>query len=105
VTCREFAEFIADYLAGELPAPQREAFDRHLSGCTNCARYLEGYRQTLALSKAAFDDAGDDVVSGFPVRRSAIREDGSGTDPELPSDIPEDLANAILRARRTTDVN
>jgi anti-sigma factor RsiW len=83
VTCREFTAFIADFLDGELPAAQRQQFEQHLSRCANCTRYLEGYRATIALGKLAFDD-----------RRA-----------EIPGDVPTELVDAILRARRahTTD--
>jgi anti-sigma factor RsiW len=78
LTCREFAEFLDGYLADELPAQQRGEFDRHLSRCVNCARYLEGYRRTLELSRRAFDD----------------------DQAEVPADVPDDLVKGILRARR-----
>ena len=80
MTCREFADFMADYLAGELPLPQREAFDRHLAACVNCTRYLDGYRRSSAMSRAALEDA----------------------DADVPVDVPEDLIQAILRARNTS---
>ena len=56
MTCREFAEFIAEFLDGELPSAERRAFEDHLARCRNCARYLEGYRQTVALGRQAFAD-------------------------------------------------
>ena len=80
MTCREFAEFIADFLDGELPADEREQFERHLGLCGNCARYLETYRQSTALGKRAFDD----------------------DDASLPSDVPEELVEAILSMRRSS---
>jgi anti-sigma factor RsiW len=78
VSCREFADFIADYLSGELPADVRERFDHHLHICSNCAKYLDAYRAAMALGKAAFD----------------------GTDEAVPTDVPDDLVKAILSARR-----
>jgi anti-sigma factor RsiW len=78
VTCREFAEFIGEFLDGELPSAERQAFEHHLARCGNCTRYLESYRQTVALGKGAFADP----------------------DRSLPADVPEELADAILRARR-----
>ncbi|MCC6361642.1 MAG: zf-HC2 domain-containing protein, partial [Phycisphaerales bacterium] len=30
MTCKELAEFLMDYLDGELPAETRAVFDRHL---------------------------------------------------------------------------
>ena len=77
MTCREFADFIAGYESGELGEPSRASFDRHLSGCVNCRRYLEHYRATVALGKTAFDD-----------ENAAV-----------PADVPEDLVAAILAAR------
>jgi len=78
VTCRELADFIADYLSRELPAPIRDAFDRHLTLCPNCRRYLASYEATIALGKAAFDD-----------ENAAV-----------PADVPEELVRAILDARK-----
>ena len=40
MTCREFADFIMDYLAGQLPADAREPFEWHLSRCHNCHEYI-----------------------------------------------------------------
>ena len=77
VTCREFADFMADYLSGELTPDLREPFDHHLSLCVNCQRYLTSYRETVELGKRAFDDV----------------------DAELPSEVPEDRVKAILAAR------
>ena len=34
MTCREFADFMMDYLSGELSSESRAAFDYHLSLCT-----------------------------------------------------------------------
>ena len=77
MTCREFADFIADYLSSELPAPTRDAFDRHLALCQNCRRYLASYTETVKLGKAAFDDETASV----------------------PATVPDDLVRAILDAR------
>jgi len=77
VTCREFADFIADYLSGELAAGTRSAFDHHLQLCPNCRKYLAGYAETVKLGKRAFESH----------------------DATLPADIPEELVQAILDAR------
>jgi len=78
VTCRQFADFIADYLTGELPEAARAAFDRHLALCPNCRRYLAGYEETIRLGRAAFAD--DDAA--------------------VPAQVPEELVQAILTARK-----
>ena len=42
MTCREFADFMADYLTGELSEAIRAAFDHHLALCPNCERKVKG---------------------------------------------------------------
>ena len=78
MTCREFADFITDYLAGDLPQDSRASFERHLRVCQNCQKYLAGYQETVTLGKRAFDQ----------------------TAAELPADVPDDLVKAILESRR-----
>lgn len=77
MTCRELADFIGDYLAGELPSDTRAQFEQHLRLCPNCVRYLASYDAALTLGKHAFDD---DAAA-------------------VPADVPEDLVKAILAAR------
>lgn len=83
MTCREFTAFIAGFLDGELPASEREPFERHLARCANCAGYLESYRTAIALGKRAFEDG----------------------DAPVPADVPDELVDAILRARRGASGN
>lgn len=78
MTCREFAEFMADYLSGELASEPRAQFDRHLSRCPNCSAYLKDYEATIRLGKQAFETP----------------------DAEVPDSVPDDLVRAILAARR-----
>ena len=55
MTCRELADFIVDYLDGGLAAEVRERFERHLSRCPNCRRYIAAYETTVSLGRHAFD--------------------------------------------------
>lgn len=75
MTCRECAEFLSDYLEGDLAIDIRQVFDRHLSLCPNCVTYLEQFRATVLAGQAAF---GDDAEP----------------------DVPEELIQAILASRR-----
>jgi anti-sigma factor RsiW len=77
MTCREVAEFILDYVDGELPAATREVFQRHLAVCPNCREYIALYLASVEFGRHAFDDD------------RAAREAG----------IPDDLVAAILSAR------
>jgi anti-sigma factor RsiW len=78
ITCRELIEFLHLYVSGELPPDRVEEFERHLSVCPSCVNYLQTYRDTIALGKAAFED------------------------PDRPAEecAPEELVSAVLRARR-----
>jgi anti-sigma factor RsiW len=78
MTCREFTEFLHEYLLGNLPAGQRAEFDKHLAECPECVAYLDGYRKAIQLAKEALS-VPDDVPP--------------------PAEAPEELVRAVLRAR------
>jgi anti-sigma factor RsiW len=69
---------MADYLSGELTPEAGAQFERHLTVCPNCVAYLSNYRDTIALGRGAFPDE----------------------EADLPSDVPDDLVQAILASRR-----
>ena len=77
MTCREFADFIIGYVSGELSSESRAEFEYHLSVCINCRRYLASYQETVKLGRRAFED----------------------DDANVPSQVPEELVNAILAVR------
>jgi anti-sigma factor RsiW len=78
LTCRELTEFLLLYLDGEL-SPERTAdFERHLSVCAACVKYLSTYKKTIALGKAACGDPNGPVGV----------------------EVPRQLVEAILSARR-----
>jgi anti-sigma factor RsiW len=79
VTCREFADFIMGYLDRELPAEVQAPFERHISRCPACERYLHQYKATVAAGKAAF----------------------CAPEADVPDDVPEELILAILASRQT----
>ena len=74
VTCEEVIGLLHDYLAGELSADQQRELDRHLAICDSCVAYLDSYRKTIALARAA--------------------------SPAEYGDLPPELVSAILAARR-----
>ena len=76
VTCQEFVEFVDRYLSGTMEPDLAARFEHHLSTCPPCVVYMDTYRATAE------------------VGRRALRSDES-----LPGDVPEDLVQAILRAR------
>ena len=79
MTCLEVAEFLLEYVEGELPGPVRREFEFHLRECPTCVTYLENYRKTIRVTKIAH------------------APDPGGSAPPL----PEDLVRAILDALDT----
>jgi anti-sigma factor RsiW len=75
MNCREFTDFLDDYLSGAQPAGERAEFEKHLALCPQCVAYLDSYRKTVQLGKA------------------------SCADDSPPADAPDELIQAILRAR------
>lgn len=78
MTCREFADFIMDYMTGELPGDERALFERHLQRCPHCPEYLKQYEDSVKAGRRAFDALDDDV----------------------PVSVPDELVQAILQATR-----
>ncbi len=78
MTCREFIGFLMQYVDGELPEDTRGAFDKHLEVCPSCVSYLDSYRTTVRLAEE-LRECGDDPV---------------------PPSVPDDLVQAILKARK-----
>ena len=76
--CRELAEFLFDYVSGDLPTESRAHFEFHLSKCKNCHEYLVQYEMTIKAGKMACGEMSD----------------------ELPA-IPDDLVQAVMAARKS----
>jgi anti-sigma factor RsiW len=66
MTCRDVSEFLMAYINAELPARKHHAFEEHLQECEDCVAYLESYKATIELGKAAFDCDDDGVPPGVP---------------------------------------
>lgn len=78
LTCRDFIEFLSDYLEDNLPSDERAVFDEHLAVCPACVAYLNTYRDTIRLSRETWSEFHGDSWEN----------------------APEDLVQAILAARR-----
>ena len=77
MNCREFVDFLMDYVEETLAADQRALFEMHLDQCPPCLTYLETYRETVRLGKQLCRDPEGPV----------------------PEEAPEDLVQAVLAAR------
>jgi anti-sigma factor RsiW len=77
ITCRELIDFLDDYVANDMEPSRRRTVDEHLAICPECVRYVDSYRRTIAMGRAAFDDPSAPA----------------------PSDVPPKLLRAILASR------
>jgi hypothetical protein len=77
ITCREFIEFIGQYLSNDLTMEEREKFEFHLTHCPPCVRYLHSYRETIKIGRIAL----------------------APTEEPIPTEVPEELIQAILSSR------
>ena len=77
MNCREFVDFLMEYLDGDLDADVRGVFEEHMVECPPCEVYLDTYRGTIRVGKGICEP------------------DGS-----LPGEVPEELVQAILAARK-----
>lgn len=78
LTCAQFDAFICDYLDDKLPTYQALSFRLHLGLCPDCRSYLSAYRTTVELQRRVL----------------------STPDAAVPEEVPEELIQAILSARR-----
>lgn len=66
LTCKEFDDFMIDYLDDGLPVWQKYLCWLHVKMCRECAYFIWQYRRTVALGKSAYDSAGDPVPESAP---------------------------------------
>jgi anti-sigma factor RsiW len=76
--CRELAEFLMEYVSGDLPDESRTHFEFHLTRCKNCHEYLVQYEMTIKAGKIACDEMSDELAA-----------------------VPDDLVKAVMAARKT----
>lgn len=83
ITCRQFEEFIVDYLEGGLTTHERRVFEIHLSICRECREYLAAYKASMEAAK-----------QGLSLDESPVLEE-----------VPEDLVTAIVASIGATETN
>lgn len=76
ITCKDLIGFLDRYLDDELSEIERKVFSDHLRDCSCCLNYLEKYRTTIRLERCCCSEG-----------------------EAIPTDVPESLVQAILRAR------
>lgn len=76
--CKEFNDFLGEYLEEELDDKARSVFEAHLQICPPCYGYLDSYKDVVRMGKVCCQDP----------------------EAEVPGDVPQNLIDAILAARK-----
>ncbi len=79
LTCKEFDDFMVDYLEGGLPVWQKFMYWLHVKMCRECAYFIRQYRRVIALGQQAFDSP----------------------DSAVPDSVPEELVKAAMAYRKS----
>jgi anti-sigma factor RsiW len=56
IPCKEFVEWVTDYLEDKLPTHERKLFEAHLTQCSGCPHYLEQMRITIRTAGKLSED-------------------------------------------------
>lgn len=80
ITCREFDQFIDDYLDRKLSLRQRVDMFLHRLFCSACRSYIAEYVEAKEAGESLFEDL----------------------DQEVPSEVPHELIDTIIKSRTTT---
>lgn len=75
LNCREFEDFIDDYIDNNLPASVSKKVYLHLLACGDCRSYISAYKRSIEMGKALCDKL----------------------DSEVPEDVPDELISIVLK--------
>ncbi len=79
LTCKEFDDFMVDYLEQGLPVWRNFMCWLHVKMCRECADFVRDYKRAVKLGQIAFDSP----------------------DEPVPDFVPEELIKAALSHRRS----
>ncbi|MCH7518860.1 MAG: zf-HC2 domain-containing protein [Candidatus Dadabacteria bacterium] len=66
LNCREFEEFIDDYIDGKLLSSVSRKVYLHLLACWDCKSYIRAYKRSIEMSKAFCDKLDSEVLEDVP---------------------------------------
>ena len=79
LTCKEFDDFMVDYLDQGLPVWQKFMCWLHVKMCRECADFVRDYQRAIKLGQNAYD----------------------APDEPLPDSVPEELIKAAMSHKRS----
>tara|TARA_R110001592_G_scaffold76227_1_gene230217 strand:- start:2779 stop:3060 length:282 start_codon:yes stop_codon:yes gene_type:complete len=77
LTCEEVDGFLYNFHEGSLSTTEKLKFKLHLSMCSECRAYVQGYKNTIRISQRGF-------IQTNPIEN-----------------VPEELMQVILKSRTT----
>ena len=86
--CRELAEFLFDYVSGDLPSERREHFEFHLTRCSNCHEYLVQYQMTIKAGRIACGDTELDTLKRLYANSDWLHKETTRLGRHLAAQIP-----------------
>lgn len=66
LTCRQVEEFLMDYLEKRLGLWTTLQFHVHIFMCPNCTKYIQEYKNTIALEKQIFQNPDEEAIGNVP---------------------------------------
>lgn len=75
LTCKEVDNFLYDFHEGQLSYAEKIKFKLHLSMCSECKAYVQGYKNAIRISQDGF-------IKANPIEN-----------------VPEELIEVILKSR------
>lgn len=66
MTCRACADFLVDYLDGQLEPDVRATFETHLAKCGNCRTYMEQYAAVIKAGQRVCERENEQAAEAFP---------------------------------------
>ena len=57
LSCREVVELVLSYLEDSLDPGERQILEAHIADCPGCWRFLQSYRETVALGQQLREEA------------------------------------------------
>ncbi len=66
ISCKEFDQFIIDYLERQLPFIKRLIFNLHLLLCSDCRAYIKAYQKSIEVGKKYYEEMGKETREDPP---------------------------------------
>ena len=66
LTCQQVENFMMAYLDGELGLMTSLRFRMHIMMCSDCGKFLQSYKNAVAMEKRIFENPEDEAIGHVP---------------------------------------